>query len=117
MVTTQKKNKKGKPTGKPVFSGFALAYSEAMNAATAGNNGDYQVYSKVVKKGKKAGGTTLKPVGFSVSYTAANDEVTIKVDDNVRLKITKGTVGRNLSREEEAKQEKEKPKEQKEGGA
>ncbi len=79
LVTTQKTNKKGKPTGKPVFKGFYLKFSEAMNAATAGVAGDYHVFSKVVKKGKKGSTTTLKPVAFSVSYGAANDEVMIGV--------------------------------------
>ncbi len=77
ISSTQKKNKKGKPTGKPIFGGFYLQYSEAMNAGTAGSAGDYHVFSKVTKKVKKSTVTTLKPVGFSVSYNSANDEVTL----------------------------------------
>jgi hypothetical protein len=71
VVTTQKKNKKGEPTGKPIFNGFSLQFSEAMNAATAGIAGDYHVFSNVVKKSKKGTTITLKPAAFSVTYTPA----------------------------------------------
>ncbi len=82
IMTTQKHNKKGKPVGKPVFNGFVLKYSETMNAATADSKADYQVFSKVVKSGKKSGGTSLKPVAFSVYYSAASDEVMIEVSSS-----------------------------------
>lgn len=55
--------------------------------------------------------------GTVVAVSETNDEVTVKVDNNVRLKVTKGSVARNITREEEAKQQKEKPKEEKAGGA
>ncbi len=75
IATTQKHNKKGKPVGKPVFGGFTLQYSGAMNSATAGLAANYQVFSETVKKVKKTKVTTWKPVSFSVSYTPATDSV------------------------------------------
>src|SRR5262249_4106251 len=53
-----KHTKKGKPNGTPVRS-HVLDFSTAMDAATAGNPGNYQVASATLKKGKK----TLHPVG------------------------------------------------------
>jgi len=55
-----------------------------------------------------------------VAVADKEDEVTVKVDDNVRMKVTKGSIARNLSREEESKAAKEKKntkEPQKEGGA
>ena len=46
--------------------------------------------------------------GTVVGVSDTDDEVTIKVDDNVRLKMIKGSIARNLTREEEAKAAKEK---------
>jgi preprotein translocase subunit YajC len=49
--------------------------------------------------------------GTIVNVAEKEDEITLRVDDNVRLKVTKGSIARNLSREEEIKAAKEKPKE------
>jgi preprotein translocase subunit YajC len=54
--------------------------------------------------------------GTIVSVSENEDEVTVKVDDNVRLKMTKASIARNLSGEEAAKEAKE-PKAAKEAGA
>ena len=51
------------------FAGFKLIFNEALNSASAQNSGNYQVLQKT-KKGKK---TVSKPVGFTVSYNAADD--------------------------------------------
>ena len=40
---THKLNKKHRPSGKPVLTGFAIDFSTAMNPATAGNPSNYQV--------------------------------------------------------------------------
>ena len=76
---TQKRNKKGKPTGKPVFSGFKLQFSTTMNPSTAGSSANYHVFSKVIKPGKKKSVTSLKPVNFTTSYNPATDTVTLNV--------------------------------------
>jgi preprotein translocase subunit YajC len=46
--------------------------------------------------------------GTVVSFSETEDEVTVRVDDNTRLRMLKSSIVRNLSREEEAA----KPKEQ-----
>ena len=53
--------------------------------------------------------TTAGIYGTVVAVSDTEDEVTVKVDENVRLKMAKGSIGRNISREEEAKQQKENP--------
>ncbi len=50
--------------------------------------------------------------GTVVDVSETDDKITVKVDDNVRVKMTKGSVARNLTNEEAAKQAKE-PKEAK----
>jgi hypothetical protein len=79
LATIQKTNKKGKPVGKPVFSGFSIEYSEPMNSATAGLAADYRVFSNVVKKVKKQKMATHQPVPFSVSYNPALSAVTLQL--------------------------------------
>jgi preprotein translocase subunit YajC len=49
--------------------------------------------------------------GTVVSVADNEDEVTVKVDDNVRLRMTKGSIARNFRAEDEAKAAKQKPKE------
>jgi preprotein translocase subunit YajC len=46
--------------------------------------------------------------GTVVSVSETEDEMTVKVDDNVRLKMVKSMVSRNLTNEEAAKEAKEK---------
>ena len=72
VVMLQKKNKKGKPVGKPAFGGFEIDYSTAMNPSTAGNATNYQVVSASTKRVKKKTETVYKPVGFTAAYQQAN---------------------------------------------
>ncbi len=70
-----KLNKKGKPTGKPVLTGFTLDYSVPLNSAAASN---YQLDTVTTKRVKKQKQTILRPItNFTVSYLAASDEVEI----------------------------------------
>lgn len=55
--------------------------------------------------------------GTVIAVSEKEDEVTIKVDDNVRLKMTKGSIVRNLTNEEAAKAAKEPKAQPKEGEA
>ena len=74
-MTFQKKNKKGKPVGKPVLQGFTLDFSTAMNAATAGSAGNYRMTATSTKHAKKK---TIPPptsVGFTARYNAATNSV------------------------------------------
>ena len=49
--------------------------------------------------------------GTVVAVADKDDEVTVRVDDNVRLKMTKASIVRNLTNEEAARAAKEAPKE------
>jgi preprotein translocase subunit YajC len=56
--------------------------------------------------------------GTVVSVAENEDEVTVKVDDNTRLKVTKASIARNLSNEQAAKEAQDsKKKAGKEGAA
>jgi hypothetical protein len=75
LLFTQKTNKKGKPT----FIGFQFAYNAAMDPQSAGNPANYSVgtYVQVTKRvGRKSVRTLqLKPVGFSLSFSASTNTV------------------------------------------
>ena len=51
--------------------------------------------------------TTAGIYGTIVSISDKEDEVTVKVDDNTRLKMLKASIMRNITREETLKAEKE----------
>jgi preprotein translocase subunit YajC len=51
--------------------------------------------------------------GTVVSVSETKDEVVVKVDDGTRLRMTKGSILRNLTREEEAVKAQKDSKEQK----
>jgi hypothetical protein len=68
---TRKTNKKGKPIGKPVFSGFKLVYSTAMSSS-ARQSTDYQVLSTVTKRVKKKLVTSHTNVPYKPSYDPTN---------------------------------------------
>jgi preprotein translocase subunit YajC len=53
--------------------------------------------------------------GSVVSVADKEDEVVVKVDDNVRLKVTRGSIGRNITQEEAAQAAKTPPQEAKTG--
>ena len=72
----RKLNKKGKPTGKAVLTGFTLDYGVPLNSAAA-----YQLDTITIKKVKKQKQTILRPItSFTVSYLAASDEVKITLE-------------------------------------
>ncbi len=79
VVMLQKKNKKGKKVGKPVFQGFALVYSGPMNPNSAGLAANYQVATTTKKRIKKKTVTVLKPVSITALYNSATDTVTLTV--------------------------------------
>jgi preprotein translocase subunit YajC len=49
--------------------------------------------------------------GTVISVSDKEDEIVVKVDDNTRLKMIKGSIARNLTKEEAARAAKDKPKE------
>lgn len=75
VVFTQKRNRKGKPVGKPTLTGFQFTFNTAMNAATAGNRANYRLgtYVQVIKRvgRKNVRVLQLKPVSFRVSYQSS----------------------------------------------
>ena len=77
VVMFQKKNKKGKPVGKAVLQGFTLDFSTAMNAATAGSTGNYQMTATSTKHAKKKTIPPPTPVAFTAAYNAATNSVTL----------------------------------------
>ncbi len=70
-IFTQKHNKKGKPIGRKVLTGFQLNFSEAMNASTAGNSGNYIVDINVLKRVKRKRVTVLQTVRFTTSMVSS----------------------------------------------
>jgi hypothetical protein len=74
---SRKLNKKHKPVGKPVLSGFVLDFSTAMDPATAGNAANYQVdwiSTRRVKRKKVQG---LHPVPIKAAYDAVDHSVSL----------------------------------------
>ncbi len=77
-VFLRKLNKRGKPVAKAVLSGFTLEFGTPLNASAAINPANYQVATVSTKKVKKKVQHILHPIpGFTVSYGASDDSVTI----------------------------------------
>jgi len=75
-VFQRKTNKKGKPVGSPVLTGFVVDFSAPLNPASATNPVNYQLDTVTTKKVKKTVERILHPITkFTVSYSAANDSV------------------------------------------
>jgi uncharacterized protein DUF4038/collagenase-like protein with putative collagen-binding domain len=76
VVFTQKRNRKGKPVGKPTLTGFQFTFNTAMNPATTGNQANYTLgtYVQVIKRVGRRNVLVrqLKPVGFTVSYSSSH---------------------------------------------
>ena len=74
---TRKLNKRHKPVGKPVLSGFELQFSTAMNPTTAGSPNNYQVAWMSVKRVKKKTVKLVHPISVTAQYDSATDAVTL----------------------------------------
>ena len=77
VLSGRKLNKKHKPVGKPVLIGFEFQFSAAMNPATAGNAGNYQVGWFSTRRVKRKISQVFHPVPIQVQYNAANDSVSL----------------------------------------
>jgi hypothetical protein len=74
----RKPNKKGKPAGKAVLTGFAFRVSGALDALTAENAANYQLDTVTTRKVKKKTELVRRPITkFTVSYNPADDEIDI----------------------------------------
>ena len=68
MVFTQRRNKKGRPIGKPTLAGYTIDFSTAMNQGTISDSRNYVVATFVLKKqGKRNKVEVAQPIGFSVT--------------------------------------------------
>ncbi len=76
-VFTRRNNKHGKAVGKPVLAGYAIDFSTALNASSATNSANYQVYSVSTKRAKRQVEQILLPIDFTVSYDATSDSVSV----------------------------------------
>src|SRR5262249_43047669 len=73
---------------------------------------DHQAMTKNLRKNDKVL-TTAGIYGTVITASETEDEVVVKVDDNTRLRMLKGSIARNLTREEEAAQAAKEAKEAK----
>ncbi len=72
----RKTNKKGRPVGRPVLTGFEFEFSSPLDPASATNAANYRVDNVTKKRVKKKVERILQPITkFNVSYS--NDAVTI----------------------------------------
>ena len=86
-----------------VFFGF---YMFVLRPANRRQEQEKQALLKNLKKNDRV--LTIAGVyGVVVSVSETEDEVVVKVDDNCRMKMQKGSIARNLSNEEAAKAAKE----------
>ena len=73
----RKLNKRGKPLGRPVLTGFLLDFSSAMNSATVGNPNNYQVDWISAKRVKKKVVNVLHAIPVTAQYSAAANSVSL----------------------------------------
>lgn len=75
-VFRRKLNRRGKPVGRAVLSGFTLDFSGLLNPSAASNAADYRVDMFANRRGRHI----LRPItNFRVSYSMAGDAVTISL--------------------------------------
>ena len=87
VVRITKFNRKHKPVGKPILSGYTITFSTDMDPSALANQANYQVALMVPKKqrvkvGKKTVTkrvTVLQPIGFTVGNVTTNS-VTLTLD-------------------------------------
>ena len=76
----RKLNKKCKPIGKAVLSGFTIDFGVPLNSAVASNAASYELDTVTNKHVKEKTETILHPITkFTVSYVAASDAVEVKL--------------------------------------
>ncbi len=76
----RKLNKKGKPTGKAVLSGFEFDFSGPLDSASATTPGNFQVDTLTTKRVKKLTKRVLHPITrFSTTYNSSNNSIALKL--------------------------------------
>jgi preprotein translocase subunit YajC len=94
----------------PILILMVLGYFLLIRSPMKRQEAERKTMLASLKKGDKVL-TQSGIYGTIVNVAENEDEITVKVDDNVRLRMTKGSIARNIRMEEEAKAAKEKPKE------
>ncbi len=85
-VFQQKLNKKGRPVGKAVLTGFTLDFGTPLDATAANDAANFRLDAIATRKVKKKVEHVLHPiVGFRVSYDAGGDAVTIALAKRQRF--------------------------------
>ncbi len=75
-VIHRKLNKRGKPVGKLVLTGFTLDLNAPLTVSSASNPANYEIDTLTIKKSKKTVKHILHPIqNFTVSYVADSDAV------------------------------------------
>jgi preprotein translocase subunit YajC len=99
-----------------LFPGIALLFYFFVLRPGRRQDLERQSFLSNLKKNDKV--VTVSGIyGTVVAVAEKEDEVTVRVDDNVRLKMTKASIVRNLTNEEAAKAAKTTAQPTKEGGA
>ena len=75
VIVSQKRNKKNKPVGKPVISGFSFQYNGSMSR-TARVASNYPV-EFLVKAGTRHKPPMYRSINFAVSYDDSSNTVTL----------------------------------------
>ncbi|MBW4048942.1 MAG: hypothetical protein HIU89_13745 [Proteobacteria bacterium] len=79
-VFRRKLNRRGKPVGRPVLTGFTMQFSASIGASSAMTTSNYVLDTVTSKRTKRGVSRILHPVnGFSVTYEPASDSATIDV--------------------------------------
>jgi hypothetical protein len=79
-VFQRRLNKKGKPVGAAVLTGFTLKFNMPLSAAAVSNRGNYQLDNVTTRKVKKSVQRILRSIAnFTVKYTPASDSVTLSL--------------------------------------
>jgi hypothetical protein len=74
----RKTNKKGKPVGSPVLTGFKFDFSAPLNLSSATSRANFEVDTITTKRVQKKTQHILNPItGLSVAYSAVSDSVTL----------------------------------------
>jgi Bacterial Ig-like domain (group 3) len=64
--------------GKEVLTGFSFRFSQGLNSSSAVNPANYEIDAEVIEKVKRKQVHVLRPITkFTVSYNAADDDVTL----------------------------------------
>ena len=109
-VLVRKLNKRGKPIGTPVLSGFMLDFGVPLTPASVSNTGIFQLDTVTTKRVKRKVKTILHPVKkFTVCYVAASNAIEVKLGSaqafptSGRLTVLGGVTDRRRQHAERAR--------------